>query len=109
MENWKVGDFVRMTDKERTAGKISAIKGKTIILEPLKTMTKLKNKSVEGLVETEMTLIGKKEEFNVAQIYERLNVYYMSDFIKNYYDFESSNLKLEKFSIEMPILLRSIY
>ena len=106
MSSYKIGDFVRLSTPPGVIAKVVHIKPSSLLVEQLDNLSKCKNKSVSPLVSSELYYPNKKIEAKCSQLKNKESVHCLSEFVKQFYDFESHRFDSERIGQEKAMLVR---
>lgn len=106
METYSVDDYVQLSGKVPTYGRVTAITPKGYLVEMLETIEKTKNVHIQPLFPEEMALISKRVEVTQSKVSKRVSVYFLSDFVKKYYNTFSKSFDTENMLMSGDFLVR---
>lgn len=106
METYKVDDYVQLSGKVPTFGRVSAVISKGYLVEMLEPIEKTKNAHIHPLFPEEMALISKRVEVAQSKVSKRVSVYFLSDFVKKHYNTFSKSFDTENMLMSGDFLVR---
>ena len=106
MENFKIGEYVKLSEKEKSFAKITYKKKNSFLVEQLLSISKTKNHFVKSLVEQELVFINKKMEIKLSEVKSSVQIIGLSEFVSKFYDFETSSFDLDKIKTDDTYLVR---